>query len=114
MGIQTMSDLEIYASIASNLEEASWSSIFSQLDTETFTKLQSALDSLKSVSDAPEEKLSDDPSAAITQLNAKLNKILKGLKAHRGRFNRIENRVSSIESNGIVASSSSLQYEVPN
>jgi len=112
-----MSDLEIYASIASNLEEASWSSIFSQLDTETFTKLQSALDSLKEVSETPDEKLSDDPSAAITQLNAKLNKILKGLKAHRGRFNRIENRISSIESTGNVVSASSvssLQYEAPN
>merc|ERR1711997_1272543 len=71
-------------------------------DKDTFIKLQSALDSLKEVADTQEEKLNDDPSAAIKQLNAKLNKLIKGLKAHRGRFNRIENRISGIEQNGIV------------
>ena len=99
-----MSDLEIYASIAANLEESSWSSVLSQLDKDTFNKLQTALDSLKEVADTPEEKISSDPNAAIKQLNAKLNKLIKGLKAHRGRFNRLENRLTSIEQNGVIGS----------
>merc|ERR1712190_525045 len=88
---------ELYAEIASNLEESSWASIFSQLDADTFSKLQSALDSLKEVADTEEQKLSEDPTAALSQLNAKMNKILKGLKAHRGRFTRMEHRLASIE-----------------
>eukprot|EP01083_Nonionella_stella_P171175 584134_1 len=85
-----MSDLEICASIASNLEQSSWSSILSQLDKDTFDKLQSALHSHKDISETPDETISTDPSAAIKQLNAKLTKLIKGLKAHRGRFERME------------------------
>ena len=59
------------------------------------------MDSLKEVAESPEEKVStEDPSKAIQQLSAKLNKLIKGLKAHRGRFNRIEARLASIEQNG--------------
>ena len=100
------------------MEESSWSSIFSQLDKDTFAKVQSALDSLKEVSDTPEEKLSEDPTTAISELNAKLNKIIKGLKAHRGRFKRIENRLSSIESKDFAVGgsvvSASVRQESPN
>ena len=84
------------------MEESSWSQVFDKLDKETFDKLQSALDSLKEVAPAQEEeKIADDPSKAIKQLNAKLTKMMKQLKAHRGRFTRIENRVSSIERSGV-------------
>ena len=84
-----------------SLEESSWSSIFSQLDKETFSKIQSALDSLKDVAEVSEEKVSSDPTAAIEQLNLKLTKMVKALKAHRGRFNRIENRLSAMEQQGV-------------
>eukprot|EP01084_Bolivina_argentea_P140549 247044_1 len=96
-----MSDLEIYASIAANLEESAWSSVLSQLDKEAFAKIQAALDGLKEVADTPDEEIKQDPQAAIKQLNAKLTKLIKGLKAHRGRFSRMEARISQIEANGV-------------
>ena len=66
-------------------------------------KVQSALDSLKEVAPTQEEeKIADEPMEAIKQLNAKLTKVMKQLKAHRGRFTRIENRVSSIERSGVT------------
>eukprot|EP01083_Nonionella_stella_P254181 873754_1 len=104
-------DLEICASIAANLEESGWSSIFSQLDKDTFNKIQNALYKLKDIADTPEEKItSSDPTAAIKQLNAKINKLVKGLKAHRDRFRKMEQdnksilaRIGQIESQGTIS-----------
>ena len=87
--------------IVNSLEVESWKDVFDKLDTETFAKLKQAIDSSIGGDDnKQEEKVSEDPQEAIKQLNAKLMKIMKQLKANRGRFKRIENRVSSIERNG--------------
>ena len=95
------------------MEESSWSSILSGLDKDTFSKLQSALYSLKEISETSDEKLPTDPTDAINQLNTKITKLMKGLKSHRNRFQKLEEqnrdlkaRICQIESNGYRSPSS--------
>lgn len=82
-----------------SLEAESWSTIFSSLDTETLAKIQSQLDALKEVAETEDEKVPEDPTAAIAELTKKITKLTKGLKSHRSRFNRIENRLEMMEKN---------------
>jgi len=94
-----MSDLDVYISVASNMQESSWSNALGKLDKETFEKLKKALDTVKDVSETKdEEPLATDTATALKQMNEKLNKLIKGLNASRKRFDRIDARLSALES----------------
>lgn len=96
------SDLDLYVSIASGIEEAGWSAILAALDEDTLKKLTAELDKVQDVAEAKaEEADADDPSAAITQINAKMTKLLKGLKMHTKRFKQIDQRIKALEERGV-------------
>jgi len=95
-----MDDNELYASIASNLEESGWSKIFSEMDKDALGKLFEALKPLQEVAEEKTDEVPEDTAAALKMLNEKMDRMSKGLKIHRKRFDKINQRLKAIEENG--------------
>jgi len=101
-----MSELDIYISVASNMQETAWTSAFANLDKETFEKVKKALDQVKDSNETKEDTLSTDTATALKQLNEKIDKLINGLASSRKRFDRIDSRLSALEARNAGGSSS--------